>query len=63
MFLLYEGVSEDPMRQTVRLIDGETIEEVWAAHPLALSVQEYVEPTYQDPPELNKLRRGMPVWG
>lgn len=61
-FLIYEGVSEDPTRQTMRLVDGERLEDVWAAHPHALCVSEYVEPRLQDPPDLVKLRRGMPAW-
>lgn len=60
-FLLYTGVSEDPQRQTVRLVEGESLETIWAANPAALCVQEYTEPTMQEAPDEKKLRRGMIV--
>lgn len=63
-FLLYEGVSEDPMQQTVRLVEGDSIDEVWEREKEhALSVQEFVEePARQEPLDEKKLRHGMPVW-
>lgn len=62
-FLLYEGASDDPMRQTMRLVDGESLDEVWARFKdRALSVQEYVsEPIRQEPLDERKARRGMIV--
>lgn len=63
-FLIYEGVSEDPMQQTMRLVDGESEQEVWERYKAtALSIQAYVpEPAMQQALDEKKLRRGMPVW-
>lgn len=63
-FILYEGASDDPMRQTMRLVEGEDINEVWERNKeRALCIQQFIEdPMLQEPIDEAKLRRGMPVW-
>lgn len=64
-FLLYEGASDDPMRQTMRLVEGTDINEVWERNKdRALCVQEYRpdEMPHQAPLDEAKLKTPQRVW-
>lgn len=64
-FILYEGASDDPMRQTMRLVEGEDINEVWERNKeRALCVQQYrpEDMPHQEPLDETKLKRPQPVW-
>lgn len=61
--LVYEGVSEDPLNQTVRAVDADSLEDARMRFPHAVMVQAYIEPTREEPPPIDLLkRRALPVW-
>lgn len=61
--LVYEGASEDPMSQTVRAIDADSLDDAKALFPHAVMLQMYVEPTRDEPPPIELMKaRALPVW-
>jgi hypothetical protein len=61
-FVLYEGDCGDPRKQTVRMVDGESLDAVRVSYAGAVGVAVYTEPLHGDAPDEATLRRGMPVW-
>ncbi len=64
-FVLYEGASDDPMRQTMRVVEGESVNEVWKRYRDGgvLCVQEFIEnPALQEPLDPERLKRPRAVW-
>lgn len=61
--LVYEGASEDPLSQTVRAVNADSLDHARELFPHAVMVQLYVEPTREDPPPIEiMLKRPVPVW-
>lgn len=61
--LVYEGASEDPMSQTVRAIDADSLDDARARYPHAIMVQVYIEPEREEPPPIDLMKsRAIPVW-
>jgi len=62
LVVIYEGNPGDPMDQTMRVVRASSTAEARELYPRAFLVQEYQEPSLQDPPDLKRLERGMAVW-
>ena len=61
--LVYEGISEDPMSQTVRAVNADSLDHARELFPHAVMIQMYVEPERDDPPPIDRmLRHAIPVW-
>lgn len=62
LVVIYEGNPGDPLAQTMRLVRASSIEDAKERWPSAIMYQEFTMPKTQEPPDIGKLRRGMPVW-
>jgi hypothetical protein len=62
LVLVYEGSPDDPMTQYVRVVRASSLEEAERKHPHAFLVQKFEKPEIQQMPDINKLKRGQPVW-
>lgn len=61
--LLYEGTPEDPMFQTVRAVEADSLDDARSRFPHVIMVQAYVEPTREEPPPIDLMKvRSFPVW-
>ena len=62
LVVIYEGNPGDPLDQTMRLVRAASLEDARDKYPNAIMYQEFVMPSSQEPPNVGKLKRGMPVW-